>query len=89
MSTSNNSNNSYTFKVPLNNVRNGTVYLYDKLDHQTIYFNKSNFILNKFDIIVVDRLGEILTGYYNWTFSLIIDYAENNINEQQFLNINN
>ena len=31
------------------------------------------YILNKFDIIVVDRLGEILTGYYNWTFSLIID----------------
>ncbi len=85
----NNNIDGYTFKVPLNNIVNGTVYFNDTLDHQTIYFNKSNFVLNKFDIVVVDRLGAQLTGYYNWTFSLIIDYSENNNNEPQFLNINN
>ena len=85
----NNNIDGYTFKVPLNNIVNGTVYFNDTLDHQTVYFNKSNFVLNKFDIVVVDRLGAKLTGYYNWTFSLIIDCAKNNNNEQQFLNINN
>jgi hypothetical protein len=85
----NNSIDGYTFKVPLNNIVNGTVYFNDTLDHQTLFFNNTNFVLNKFDIVVVDRLGGELTGYYNWTFSLIIDYAENNNNNQQFLNINN
>ena len=85
----NNNIDGFTFKVPLNNIVNGTVYFNDTLDHQTLFFNNTNFVLNKFDIVVVDRLGGELTGYYNWTFSLIIDYAENNNNEQQFLNINN
>ncbi len=85
----NNNIDGYTFKVPLNNIVNGTVYFNDTSDHQTIHFNYTNFVLNKFDVVVVDRLGALLVGYYNWTFSLIIDYAENNNNNQQFLNINN
>ena len=85
----NNNIDGFTFKVPLNNIVNGTVYFNDTLDHQTLFFNNTNFVLNKFDIVVVDRLGGELTGYYNWTFSLIIDYAENNNNQQEFLNINN
>ena len=69
---------------------NGTVYFNDTLDHQTLFFNNTNFVLNKFDIVVVDRLGALLVGHHNWTFSLILDYkTENNNNEQQFLNINN
>ena len=85
----NNNLNGYTFRVPLNNIVNGTVYFSDTLNQQTIFFNNSNFVLNKFDIIVVDRLGIPLTGFYDWTFSFLIDYAENNYNEPQFLNINN
>ena len=78
----NNSIDGYTFKVPLNNIVNGTVYFNDTLDHQTLFFNNTNFVLNKFDVVVVDRLGGELTGYYNWTFSFIIDYSENDNNNQ-------
>ena len=85
----NNNPNGYTFKVPLNNISNGTVFFNDTLDQQPIFFNNSNFVLNKLDIIVVDRLGIALTGYHNWTFTLLIDYYENTYNEPQFLNINN
>ena len=85
----NNSINGYTFKIPLNNVINGTVYFSDASEHQTIYFNNTNFVLNKLDVVVVDRLGFNLSGFNYWTFSLIIDYAEINNNTPQFLNINN
>ena len=85
----NNSPNGYTFKIPLNNVINGTVYFSDASEHQTIYFNNTNFVLNKLDVVVVDRLGFNLSGFNHWTFSLIIDYAEINNNTPQFLNINN
>ena len=86
----NNTINGYTFKVPLNNILNGTVYFNDALDHQTIFFNDTNFVLNKFDIVVVDRLGKLLIGYHNWCFSLILDYnTENNNDQTRYLNINN
>ena len=94
----NNNGNGYTFKVPFNTtekyngstIGNHLIYFNDTTEHQTIFFNDTNFVLNKFDVVVVDRLGALLVGYHNWTFSLILDYkTENNNNEQQFLNINN
>ena len=74
----NNNPNGYTFKVPVNNISNGTVFFNDTTEHQKIYFNNTNFVLNKLDVIVVDRLGFNLYGFNHWTFSLIIDYAEKN-----------
>ena len=38
------------------------------------------------------RVGECLTGYYDWASTFIIEYSENNTQfsrEIQFLNLNN
>ena len=42
--------------------------------------------------IMYGRVGECLTGYYDWTSTFIIECSENNpqfLNEIQFLNLNN
>ena len=82
----------YTFKIPLNNIINNTIYFNDSTDHQKIIFNDSSFILDKLNIVIYGRVGESLTGYYDWTSTLIIEYSENNTqfsNEINFLNLNN
>ena len=84
----NNNNNFYNFKLQLYNVYNGTLSF--NAEHQSLFFNNTPFILDKINILVTDRLGQPLTGYYNWTFSLIIEYDEpTNNNKVHFLNFNN
>ena len=78
----------FTFKIPLNNVVNNTVYLNDVKEHQEIIFNTNTFILDKLNVVILDRLGNVLAGYFNWTFSLIIEHDENK-ETIQFLNFNN
>ena len=77
----------YTFKIPLNNIVNNTVYYNDTKDSQTINFNTSTFILDKLNIILVDSRNTSLTGYFNWTMSFEIEYDNNKDN--QFLDFNN
>ena len=79
----------YTFKIPLNNIVNNTIYFNDTDEHQSIYFNKTNFVLDKLNINVYDRTGTNLTGFYNWCMTLLIEYDDINNNEQHFLNFNN
>ena len=81
----------YTFKIPLNNIINNTIYLKDTTDHQKIYFNDSSFLLNKLNIVIDGRVGESLTEYYDWASTFIIKYSENNaqfLNKILFLNLN-
>ena len=77
----------YTFKIPLNNIVNNTVYYNDTKDSQSINFNTNSFILDKFNVVLVDSRNTSLTGYFNWTISFEIEYDNNK--EQQFLNLNN
>jgi len=84
----NNISQPYTFKVPLNNLVNGVAYFNDMEEHQTVFFNKSNYALDKLNIVVYDRLGTVIIGYNNWTCTLLIEYEDGN-EQQQFLNINN
>ena len=83
----NNTNLFAGFKLPTNNVANNTTLFYnDSEEHQSITFNNTSFILDKINIVVADRLNIPLTGYFNWTMSLIIEHDDNT---QQSLNYNN
>jgi len=75
------------FKLPITNKTNDIIYYNDSTEHQSISLNNSNFTLDKLNILVLDRLGCQLTGYQNFTMSLIIEYDEEQ--QQQFLNFNN
>ena len=46
-----------TFKIPLSNVVNIKKKFNDTTEHQVIYFNNSNCILDKLNIILYDRTG--------------------------------
>ena len=41
-----------TFKNPLSNVVNNTIYFNDTTDHKLIYFNNSQLILDKLNIVL-------------------------------------
>ena len=84
--TNNNNSQPFTFKIPLSNIiTNGTLYFNDSAEHQTIYFYDNSFVLDRLNIVVYDRLGFPLTGYMNWTMTLLLDY--HNPKEQEFLNL--
>ena len=88
----NNNTKPFTFKIPINgfNVSNGILFHNENYDNQTIYFNDSNFILDKLNIVVCDRFGVDIIGYYNWSSSLLIENDDdNNNNTIEFLNIYN
>ena len=72
----NNNNNFIGFKLPTNNANNSTLFYNDSFEHQSIEFNKTNFVLDKINVVITDRLGNPLMGYFNWTFSLIIESDE-------------
>lgn len=80
----------YTFKIPLNNFTNNIIYFNDTSQLQTIYFNNNSFVLDRLDIKIYDRYGNLLYGYYDYTMGLIIEYDDNvNNNKIEFLNIYN
>ena len=88
----NNTPSYYTFKIPLNssNITNNILHYNDAYENQTIYFNESNFVLDKLNVVVYDRYGGQLIGYNNWSFTLIIDYDDTiGQNQIEFLNIYN
>ena len=88
----NNTPGYYTFKIPLNssNFNNNTLHYNDAYENQTIYFNDSNFVLDKLNVVIYDRFGGPLIGYNNWSFTLIIDYDDNiGKNQIEYLNIYN
>lgn len=79
----------YTFKIPLNNFTNNIIYFNDTSQLQTIYFNNNSFVLDRLDIKIYDRYGNLLYGYYDYTMGLIIEYDDNVNNKIEFLNIYN
>ena len=78
----------YTFKIPLNNIVNNTVYYYDTAENQSIFFNESTFVLTSLNIILVDKIYCNLIGYQNWGMTFLIEY-DDDINQIEFLNLNN
>jgi hypothetical protein len=86
----NNIPSKYTFIIPLDGkyISNNILYYNDPYENQTIYFNDSNFVLDKLNVIICDRYGVQLMGYYNWSFTLIIDYDDDN-KQIEYLNIYN
>jgi len=87
----NNNNNFTGFKLQLSNIYNSILTINDYDEHQTLYFNNTPFILDKINVLVVDRLGTPTIGYFNWTMSLIIEYDDKieQHNDIKFLNFNN
>ena len=85
----NNNSQSSTFKIPIDNLVNGTLFYNDAAEHQSVSFNNSTFLLDKLNIVLYDRLGFQLCGYMNWTMTLLIEYDDNYAVQEQFLNINN
>ena len=83
----------FSFKIPFNNnFSNGsTLFFNDSTEQQSLYIQNPLYLLDKLDIKVVDRLGYQMTGYYNWTATFQFEYDEddNNINQIEYLNINN
>ena len=79
----NNNINPYTFKLQVNTLSNGILFLNDSAEHQKIFFYDNSFVLDRLNIVVYDRLGFPLTGYHNWTMTLLVDY--NNPKEQEYL----
>ena len=80
----NNNSQSFTYKLSLSSLT-GTLIFNDSAEHQKIFFNDNAFVLDRLNIVVYDRLGFPLTGYHNWTMTLLIDYY--NIKEQEILNL--
>ena len=64
----------YTFKISFNNIVNNTICFNDTDKHQSIYFNRTSFILDELNIVVYNRIGATLTGFRNWTMTLLIEY---------------
>ena len=83
----------YTFKIPIPSTwsYSQTVYYSDTFENQSIsFYSSSSSFLDRFDITIVDKYGFPLTGYYNWSFTLLIEYDDdNNNNTIEFLNIYN
>ena len=77
----------YTFKIPLNNVVNNIVYYNETAEHQTVYFNDNSYKLDKLNIMIYDRIGAQLTGFNNWTLTLLIEYDDDNYSKTEFLNL--
>jgi hypothetical protein len=81
-------NKQASFKIPLSNgysTSGTTLYYSDSNKHQFITITNNNFLLDKLDIRIVDKFGYNVTGYYHWSFSLIIEYE--NSTQQEFLNL--
>jgi hypothetical protein len=80
----------FSFKIPFNSsyTYGSTLYFNDSNEQQSITINNPNFLLDKLDIKVVDRLGYQLPGIHNWTATFIIEYDEDvTKNQIPFLNI--
>jgi len=87
---SNNSNNKQvTFKIPLGNYSSPPSYTHYEETHeqQQITISNDSFILDKLNIIINDKFGNPVTGLLDWSFSLFIEYDDNNNNKQEFLNL--
>ena len=78
---------SLSFKISLCNIVNNTIYFNYTDEHQSRNLNITNFVLDKLNINVYDRIGVILTGFYYWTMTLLLEYE--NETTQEFLNFNN
>ena len=65
----------------MSNVVNNTILFNDTTEHQVIFFNIFNYILDKLNIIRYDKTGSNLPGYSEWTVSLIIEYDDIKNNE--------
>ena len=78
---------TYTFKIPLNSIVNNTIYFNDTNEHQKIFFNESSYVLDKLNIIIYDRTGCVLTGFYDWTMTLLIEYDEKPQQTIEYLNL--
>ena len=89
--TNNYSSKQATFKIPLLNGYSTTMknlYYEDVNEHQAITFNNNNnFILDKLNIIINDKFGCPIKGFYDYSFSLLIEYEEN-YTQIETLNIN-
>ena len=83
----NNNNTFIGFKLPTNNTANNSTLFYnDSEEHQSIVFNSTSFVIDKINVLVTDRFNAPLTGFFHWTFSLIIEYDDNN-KKQEYLEL--
>ena len=81
----------YTFKIPIPSswTSSQTIFYNDNFEQQSIDFYFQSAFLDKLDIQIVDKYGYAVSGYYNWTCTLLIE-SDDDVNQQiEFLNIYN
>jgi hypothetical protein len=82
----------YTFKIqiPSSWTSSQTIFYNDPYEQQSIDFYSTSAFLDKLDIQIVDKYGYPISGYYNWTCTLLIESEDDNTNNKiEFLNIYN
>ena len=86
--SNNNNNKQVTFKIPLGSYSSPPSYTHyeETNEQQQITISNDSFILDKLNIIINDKFGYAITGYLDWSFSIFIEYDNNNT-RQEFLNL--
>jgi hypothetical protein len=88
LQTNNNNSKPVTFKIPLGSYSSPPSYTHyeETNEQQQITISTSSFILDKLNIIVYDKFGYAITGYLDWSFSMFIEYDDNNT-KQEYLQL--
>ena len=86
--SNNNNAKLASFKIPLGSYSSPPSYTHyeENNEQQLITVNNKSFLLDKLNIIIYDKFGYAITGYLDWSFSIFVEYEEQ---QQQFLNFNN
>ena len=88
LQTNNNNSKPVTFKIPLGSYSSPPSYTHyeETNEQQQITITSNSFILDKLNIIVYDKFGYAITGYLDWSFSMFIEYDDNNT-KQEYLQL--
>ena len=73
--TKNNNNSQSDFKLSINSLSNA-VYFSNELSsfQQSINIIDKNLTISKLDIIICDRFNNIVTGYLDWSMTLLFEF---------------
>ena len=73
--TKNNNNSQSDFKLPINSLTNA-VYFSNELTsfQQNVTIIDKNLTISKLDIIITDRFNNMITGYLDWSMTLLFEF---------------
>ena len=73
--TKNNNNSQSDFKLQINSLSN-SIFFYNSLSsfEQSVNIIDKNLTISKLDIIICDRFNNIVTGYLDWSMTLLFEF---------------